>query len=144
MTADEIWTMETLTELFDIFERADLCDAYNEKIEHRPSPGSGLVWRTNPLRFIVNCNTLFWWGTADAEEVMPADLPLLHRCLADLKAIDDGMDGELAALHMDWLYAARRRGMRPQSPCWKHMGDYPGLLDLFLAAGPQRDRKDEG
>lgn len=64
----------------------------------------------------VNCNDLFAWATADAEEVTPENIKVLEQTLKDVKDV-----GGLTC-YADNLFACRIRGMRPQ---WCA---YPGVI----------------
>src|SRR5262245_11925739 len=80
----------------------------------------------------VLCSDLFWWGTADGEEISPATLPILEQAVADLQAANpDGTYTEA-----DLLYCCRVRHMRPQQPYYRHIA--PHLHALFDACGPDR------
>ena len=47
-----------------------------------------LWWRTTqeyaPLTLFVNCNDVFYWGTADAEDIWPEDIEDLKQAVADI------------------------------------------------------------
>lgn len=76
------------------------------------------------VHFYVLTNDVFWWGTADSEEVTVADLPELERAYKDAGARWAGA-----------LYVARKRQLRPQGcayPTEEH------LIALFDACGPKR------
>lgn len=126
---------ETLIRVLAVWESCDISD--------------GLTWRVHEqdVKVFALCNDLFWWATADLEEITEDDLPLLERCAADLRSVD-------AEYFLGELFASRQRGMRPQFP-WgrtyirdaqKYEGDTlaPAVRALFDATGPERDRKDEG
>jgi hypothetical protein len=92
-----------------------------------------LIWRVKDeeVTFAAMCSDVFWWGTADAEDITPADVPLLESSAADLRAINrDEFTAE--------LYCARKRGMRPQG-AWYGPGMEPELVALFDACGPWRE-----
>jgi hypothetical protein len=81
------------------------------------------------LRFFVNCNDLFYWASADGEDVTPNNISELERAYADVKAIVGDTDEGQA------LFASRVRRMRPQNCCYpKHERLWP----LFDACGPER------
>lgn len=110
-----------------------------------------LFWRVNDeLHLLATCNDLFWWATADCEEITPENLPVLEQTLADLQALPDReiVDGTAAVkpdfplLYLSELFAARSRKTRPQQPCYKTMS--PEIAALFNACGPERDPMDEG
>ncbi|SRR6266567_328282 len=100
---------------------------------------SSLFWRCEEpgsVEFFVNVNDIFWWATADLEQIMPEDMPVLRQTIADIKEIDphDKYTGFE-------LWVARKRKMRPQQPA------YPKderLRALFDACGPARSRAEEG
>lgn len=104
-------------------------------------PGS-LIWRCDdeyaPLTVWINCNDLFWWGTADNEPLTPETMPELREAIFDVRHIMNN------AWHSDELYCCRMRKMRPQGPCYKHIPKE--LWPLFDACGPERvdsPRKEE-
>lgn len=116
----------------------------------------GLMWRVRDGKatFALLCSDTFWWASADCEEIRPEDLPLLWQCWQDLKAIQDADRLSLALCDLPELYAARKRGMRPMR-AWLGMQDgtrregkvkpeWEPVKALFLAAGPERDPKEEG
>lgn len=98
-----------------------------------------LFWRCEEpgsIEFFVNVNDIFWWATADLEKIIPEDVPALRQAIADVQEIDprDRCTGFE-------LWAARKRGMRPQQPA------YPKderLRPLFDACGPARTPAEEG
>ena len=101
---------------------------------------SCIWWRCDgeyaPITFFVNCNDLFWWATADVEQVTPDDLPALRQAIAEVCEID-----KHGAPEGFELWAARKRKMRPQQPA------YPKderLRPLFDACGPARTPAEEG
>ena len=104
----------------------------------------GLFWKvgsdgdSRPVSLFAICSDTFAWATADAEEIMPADLPLLEKCAADLGYLNSGW--------LPYLYAARKRGMRPMRAFYRDMGDdsRADLRPLFDACGPERDPASEG
>jgi len=102
-----------------------------------------LRWRVDGdwLVFYVDCSDTFYWGTADSENVTEADLPDLHRAVADTRGCSGGEDLWAA------LWCARRRRMRPMAAFYRQVLDgppdsgQPGTLAvLFDAAGPARPR----
>jgi hypothetical protein len=108
----------------------DMCE---EVSWHRRSSAGG-------MRVLVGCSDVFWWGTADCEPVEVADLPDLEKARLDLANAGDPLFDYYAPA----LWVARKRGMRPQTPWWNRERIPIPVRDLFLAAGPVRDRKDEG
>lgn len=110
--------------VLDVFERAD-------------NMTEALIWRIDmaagpDVRLHAMCNDFFFWATADAEEITAADLPLLKSCLADLKQADD------ATYYLGELFAARKRHLRPQKPCYKDM--HPSVAALFDACQTEAER----
>ncbi len=103
---------------------------------------SDLFWRVEPerIRWFAMCSDEFWWATADSEEITEDDLPRLKQTFDDLAALDE-------TLWLAELYAARKRGMRPQRASLKLYtkgATDDRLVNLFLACGPERDPKSEG
>lgn len=94
-----------------------------------------LFWRCDdeyaPLMISVLCNDVFAWGTADCEEITPADLPMLAQAFADAReATGDRWESG------GNLYCARKRKERPQGAYYRYIPD--PLKPLFDAAGPER------
>lgn len=114
-------TPEQAVKVLRLWEQADL---YEDIHWHVDPDGS--------VRLYANCSDLFYWATADSEEIVPDDLPLLERTLADLKAVD-------AAYNLPELFVARKRKLRPQKPCYKHF-DVP-VAALFDACSTEKERK---
>lgn len=85
-----------------------------------------LFW-TADLRFFVKCNDLFWWATADMEEITPDTLAELEKAYKD------------HAHYGDVLYCCRRRSMRPQGAFYRDFNE--SIWDVFDACGPERPVK---
>lgn len=101
---------------------------------------SDLHWfcEDNTVKFYVIVNDIFWWATADMEQIMPDDLPALRQSVADVQAI---VGSDIGISQAFTLWAARKRKMRPQQPA------YPQderLRALFDACGPARKPEEEG
>ena len=77
-----------------------------------------------PVMF-VNCNDLFYWACADAEDITLEDIPDLERAISECPNL-----GHL-------LWCCRKRGMRPQGPFYNEFT--PEEAALFDQAGPERD-----
>jgi hypothetical protein len=102
-------------------------------------------WRCDgeyaPITFLVNCNDLFRWATADCEKLTSENLPILKQSIAD---VYEASHDEYGDAEWEWgylLFCARIRKLRPQQPA------YPNdklLRALFDAVGPPRNRLDEG
>lgn len=82
-----------------------------------------LYWHINEesetedrLTCYINCNDLFAWATADAEEVTPENISVLEQAIKDVKEV-----GGLLC-YAEALFACRVRKMRPQKPA------YPGMI----------------
>jgi hypothetical protein len=91
----------------------------------------------NGIVIAENCNDLFFWACADAEDITPSDLPMLEQAIKDCEAV-----GSCLSAYAGTIYACRKRGMRPQNPCYS---GYPkDLWPLLDAAGPERDEKSAG
>ena len=87
-----------------------------------------------PLMFLVGCNDVFDWGTADAERINDeADLAGLEAAVREVEALlgrYNGVEGFV-------LWVARKRKERPQGAMYPHLD--PQLWELFDACGPPRD-----
>lgn len=95
--------------------------------------------RSGQIKFYILCNDMFWWATADLEEILPEDLPQLTQAYQDLEAL-----GGCQEVWAPQLWISRKRQMRPQRPWWDRERLPEGAKGLFLAAGPPRDPKEEG
>lgn len=95
-----------------------------------------MTWGTRgdaaPIKFYINCNDLFWWGTADGEEVSEEDLDLLEKTFEDAKQAD-----EYGNCYATLLFCSRKRQMRPQNAYYDHFPE--SLHPLFDASGPERE-----
>jgi len=99
---------------------------------------SGLFWRVDmtpgrdrEMTLFAQCSDFFFWATADLEEIARDDIPLLRQTLGDLRAI--GAEEELGT-----LFAARKRKLRPQRPCYKHFA--PPVAALYDACCTKEER----
>lgn len=133
------WTIPTLARFFRILDDADCHD--------------GFWWRANekeytPFKILINCNDLFYWACADAEEVTPDTLDTFEQAFADIRPFYakwsawKGPHTEGPPLVMMTtallLYCCRVRKMRPQGAYYDAFP--PGVDDLFDAAGPDREK----
>lgn len=82
------------------------------------------------VSFCVRCNDLFWWGTADVEDILPEDVDFFEQTMRDAREM--GMFGVEGV----FLYCARKRNMRPQTAAFRKIKKI--FWDLFLACGPER------
>jgi hypothetical protein len=130
------------TSLMTPYEAAEVLALFAEAEDFE----GGVFWRvdmtpggTREMTLFAECNDLFFWATADLEEITTADIPLLRATLDDLKALRSCDEGELGH-----LFAARKRKLRPQRPCYKGMS--PGAAALYDACCTEEERKaaDEG
>lgn len=80
---------------------------------------------TDEVRAAVLVNDTFFWGASDCENVEAEDVTLLKEMydIGGYKYVAD-------------LYAARKRGIRPQNAIIN--GATPEVRKAFLAAGPER------
>jgi len=122
---------EGLIKLFTIYDQFD-------------GPASeSLWWRTDgnysPVTMFVNCNDLFYWATADSEEIGLEDLDNLAQAVKDCdEAAKEANPGSktLGGFYGDILWCCRQRKMRPQKPYYKNIEKY--LHPLFDSCGPER------
>ena len=79
---------------------------------------SDLFWSTDevyaPLTIFANCNDLFYWAAADAEEITEGNIDILEQSLRDLQTSRDYSAPMFAHL----LFCCRVRKMRPQGACY--------------------------
>ncbi len=88
-----------------------------------------LHWNED-LTVAVRCNDVFWWATADAEELTADTLDIFKQAVID--------SGSLCG---PILYCSRQRKMRPQGAFYKCIAtEYWPLLD---ACGPEREADTE-
>lgn len=94
-----------------------------------------------PIKLMVNCNDLFWWATADSEEITPENVHIFEQCITDLLAIPrPGYEPNAHAAAT--LFCCRVRGMRPQTPYYKYIDKE--YHELFNACGPERKPDEQG
>lgn len=104
-----------------------------------PDGRDHILWNLTDDGLVVfaDCSDFFDWASSDFEQITHETLPLLRQCSADLQPWgEDGQD------ELNWLYAARKRGIRP-------MPEAMVLIDerirfLFEECGPERDIGAEG
>lgn len=92
-----------------------------------------LFWNVSgtSIKFFVNCSDVFWWATADLEEVTAENIGILKQAYEDAGDIYGGD-----------LFAARVRKLRPQQPYWSRIQD-ERIQAFFLAVGPERNPEHE-
>lgn len=120
-----IMTPHEAAEVFALFAEAD---AFDSALIWRVDMASGAARET---RLFAECNDLFHWACADFEEIAVDDVPLLRRTLDDLKPLS-------AEYELGHLFAARKRGLRPQRPCYKDME--PAVAALYDACCTEAER----
>lgn len=92
-----------------------------------------LFWNVSGdfVKFFINCSDVFWWATADLEQVTPENLHILKQSYEDAGDIYGGD-----------LFAARVRNMQPQDPYLDRISDEK-IKAHFLACGPKREPDDQ-
>lgn len=112
--------LDFLHELLQATSRADI--------------NSELLWHSDGERIQVwaNVSDVFAWGGSDAEEITPANLPVLVQAIADLKAIHS-----FDQVYAPELFAARVRGTRPQGAAYPK--ERAATQALFDTCGPERE-----
>lgn len=102
------------------FNLHDAIEKLPEKIQNLFLKGLLLGWfdskTPEKVKLIVDCNDLFFWGCADAEEFSEQDIPDL------LKALDE------SPKHGSVLWCCRKRKMRPQAAYYKLFSAEEALL----------------
>lgn len=101
-----------------------------------------LSYFADSATFGVLVNDVFWWGTGDVEEVPPTALNELVDAFAVVVDWSRGASAtELREVDViavaDALYAARRRGLRPQGAYYSFVPR--ALRPTFDACGAPRD-----
>lgn len=107
--------MKTIDEV-----KAVVAAAWNADIE--------LYWyidENDEVRAAVNVNDTFFWGVSDCEDVEAEDVPMF----TSASLIGEGV-------YTADIYAARKRGMRPQNAVINHAP--PEVRKVLLEAGPER------
>lgn len=94
-------------------------------------------WRCDneyaPVTIFVNCGDLFYWATADHEELTPENIDIYNQSMVDADAAY-----KFGHCYAFSLFCARVRKMRPQGACYKN---YPKeLWPLLDACGPPREK----
>ena len=98
--------------------------------------GCDLFWREDEgvVSVFVNCNDIFYWATADCEEIeTPEQIHEIERAFKDLAAI-----GEVESVV--WgaeLWCCRKRQMRPQKPVLETIPEK--IRHMFEQCGPERE-----
>jgi len=89
---------------------------------------SDIFWRIDgeyaPITIFANCNDLFYWGCADAEEITEDNIDIFEQSYKDSE--DNGVE----------LFCCRVRKMRPQEPYYKYINE--NEHHLFNECGPER------
>lgn len=103
-----------------ILDRADLTDLLHLYIDG-----------DSELGVCFNCNDIFFWACADAEEIQnKEDIELLEEILEQVD-IKDGF------CVVGDLYCAKKKGIRPQGAAYTY---YPKKYwPLFNSCGPERE-----
>lgn len=84
------------------------------------------------IKFALNTNDLFVWGSADAEAITEDNFELLKKSVQECVAIDPVL-GEINGCE---LFACRMNKMRPQGAAYP---ENKNLWPLFDACGPERE-----
>lgn len=120
-----MWDYPSILRLLDVLYKAD--------------SRSDLLWyvKGQHVDFCILCSDVFWWGTADLEEIYPEDLDDLENAFKDCKALEESKEAPYATNYMATLWVARKRKMRPQGACYENMD--AKLAELFDKAGEKRE-----
>lgn len=117
-------------------------DCLNDKLYYGDESGpffstDSVPEKERPIGIAENCNDLWYWACADYEEITPKDLSAYEQAIKDCEALKPSYSA-----YAGTVWACRKRGMRPQNPCY---ASYPKeLWPLLDAAGPERDEKTAG
>ena len=92
-----------------------------------------LFWNTDakdaPVKMFITCSDIFWWGTADCEQVTQENILVLESAIDECEQRQDYLWGPA-------LFVARVRRLRPQGAVLKEIPS--GIRELFEACGPVR------
>ena len=94
------------------------------------------IWRRTygeyaPDTIFVQCNDVFWWATADLEQITPTNITEFEKAIADVASIDDrSYEGPI-------LFCARVRKCRPMRAYYRDLKKE--IAALFDACGPAMD-----
>lgn len=113
-------------EILAVFEQADDYESLSWRVTKSPDD-------SYEMRLFANCSDLFFWATADCEEVEFADLGLLNATLADLRELN-------CEYLLPELFACRKRKLRPQAPAYKNYD--VAVRALFDACCTEEERAD--
>lgn len=84
----------------------------------------GTMYKSEP-HLLINCNDLFYWGCADAQEITIDDISDFNKAIKETER------------HGEILWCCRKRNMRPQKPYYKYFNEKE--TKLFDDCGPERD-----
>lgn len=95
------------------------------------------------VEFTINCSDIFWWGTADSEDLTPENIEELEKAIDDMKKLG-GQAAEDSCVtfgqtvgQAPLLFVARVRKMRPQGAMYAYLNT--SVWHMFDACGPERD-----
>lgn len=107
------------------FEKAGDFESLTWLVTHEPG-------READVKLFAGCSDFFHLATADCEEIEGlADVELLERCLADLTGTEE-------EFQLAYLFAARKRKMRPHQSAYKGMA--PAVAALFDGCSTPEER----
>ena len=84
----------------------------------------------------VVCSDMFFWGTADQEELTPDNLSDYEQAIQDMDSLP--IDGLPYRYYGGMLFCARQRKMRPQGAAYPPEPESEAWK-LFDACGPERE-----
>ena len=119
-----------MSEVWDTDSLYELCLFMSEYELYEPPLSFGVTAKKTP-DLSWNCSDFFFWACADAESILPSDIPELRKAAEDLKAA-----GEYGEVYAFELWVSRKRGRTPMGP-WldKECFDNIPIRLLFEEAG---------
>lgn len=81
-------------------------------------------------RFMITCSDIFFWGSADGEDITEENFDILKQSIKEVKEID-----EYEVYQGCYLFVARVRRERPQGAAYP---DNKDLWKLFDTCGPEK------
>lgn len=101
--------------------------------DESPNPRPSLT----RMHAFVPCSDVFSWGSADGEDVAAEEIDDFAAAIEEVRAAAPHLHTDRVLALAGWLFAARKRTLRPQGAVYASIPE--ALWDLFDAAGPGRD-----
>lgn len=123
--------MKTFEEVFAVVQAVRRIDLYDDIIVRAETNENG----EQEVSVSINCSDVFWWGTADSEDVEMEDIPLIEGAWQDIAAAVGNPNPRASLVQM--LFICRKRKMRPQGAVYTYVPD--AVRPLLNMCGPYRE-----